>query len=71
MLAVASMKSAPVKSLLQATDAAQVLNLTYGYPRRSLVVLAGGWLVISSRSVEELTRALHQGEEPTHDAPWW
>jgi len=72
VLAVASLESAPVKKLLRDADDHHVLNLTYGYPRRSLVVFDGGLLAVTSRTVEELTRAVHMGKELDHDnAPWW
>jgi len=70
VLAVASIKSAPVQRLLKASPQDRILDLTYGYPRQALIIFANGLLVISSRTSAELARALHQ-PEGDHAAPWW
>jgi regulator of extracellular matrix RemA (YlzA/DUF370 family) len=72
VIAIAPMGSAPIKRMLAATPEDRVLNMTYGYPRRSVLVLDNGAVVISSRSVGELTKAVSNGEGLTHDnVPWW
>ncbi len=74
VLAVVHAKSAPVLRLVQATDPSHILNMTYGYPRRSVIVLDNGLVVLSSRTPTELTRALGLREELPADEdqpPWW
>lgn len=72
VVAVAPIKSAPIQKLLDAIGEARVLNMTYGYPRRSVIVFDNGMVAISSRTVGELTKAIHMREELEHDdAPWW
>ena len=70
VIAVASIKSAPVQRLLKATPPERVLDLTYGYPRQSIILFATGWIVISNHTHAELTKALHH-EEGTDAPPWW
>jgi regulator of extracellular matrix RemA (YlzA/DUF370 family) len=73
VIAIAPAKSAPILRMMEATDASHVLNMTYGYPRRSVIVLDNGFLVISSRTPGELARAVGSCEELTDEdqAPWW
>lgn len=74
VIAVAHAKSAPIRRMVQAADASRVLNLTYGYPRRSVLILDDGVIVISSRTPEELASALGTCEELKDEAdqpPWW
>ncbi len=74
VVAIAPFRSKPVKRLLEAAGPEKVLNLTYGYPRVSIVVLDNGFLAITSRTVGELTRAFdHDSGELTDDnqPPWW
>jgi regulator of extracellular matrix RemA (YlzA/DUF370 family) len=72
IVAIASLESAPIKRLLQATGDDRLLNLTYGYPRRSVVIFDNGMMVITHRTVAELTKAVHFGEGLDHDSPpWW
>lgn len=70
VIAVASIKSAPVQRLVKAAPPGRVLDLTYGYPRQAIILFADGWIIISSRTPAELTRALHVGEGD-HAPPWW
>lgn len=75
VVAIAPFKSKPIKRLLDAVDSGKVLNLTYGYPRQSVILLENGFVVVTSRTVEELVRAFHDGskEELTDgkQPPWW
>lgn len=73
VIAVAHARSAPIRRLIEATDDSRLLNLTYGYPRRSVLILDDGILVISSRTPQELARALGMCEELKDEAqpPWW
>ncbi|MBN8640027.1 MAG: hypothetical protein J0M07_32245, partial [Anaerolineae bacterium] len=59
-----------VQRLLKATPPERVLDLTYGYPRHAIILFATGWIVISNRTPQELTRALHNAEDE-HAPPWW
>lgn len=73
VIAVAHIKSAPILRMIQATDDNRVLNLTYGFPRRSVIVLDNGFIVLSSRTPDELARALATCEEfrDEEQPPWW
>lgn len=75
VVAVAPFKSKPIKRLLEAAGADRVLNLTYGYPRQSVILLDNGFIVVTSRTTDELVRAFHNSskEEMTDDnqPPWW
>ncbi len=73
VIAVAHAKSAPVMRMVQATDANRVINMTYGYPRRSVLILDDGVVVLSSRTPAELAKALGRIEELTDEdqPPWW
>lgn len=69
---IAPMSSAPIQKLLRDTDPSRVINMTYGYPRRSVVVFDNSMIAITSRTVEELTKAIHMRKELEDDsAPWW
>ncbi len=70
VIAVASLKSAPVQRLLKAAPPSRVLDLTYGYPRQAIILFADGWIVVSNRTADELAKALHQAEGD-HAEPWW
>lgn len=73
VIAVAHAKSAPVTRMVQSTDTSRVLNMTFGYPRRSVIVLDNGYLVLSSRTPGELSRAIGLSEElkDEDNPPWW
>ncbi|MDX2076632.1 MAG: DUF370 domain-containing protein [bacterium] len=68
--AIANAKSAPIKRLLECTNPQQILDLTYGYPRRAVLVLDNGMLAIVSRSPEELARAIST-IGTSDELPWW
>lgn len=63
VLMIASLRSAPIKRLLKLAPPEKVINLTYGYPRRSLVIFENGMLVISRVDVDELTEAFINTED--------
>jgi len=72
VVAIAPITSAPVQKLLQAAGEDRILNMTYGYTRQSVIMFENGMIAVTSRTVEELTKAIHMGEELDHDAvPWW
>jgi regulator of extracellular matrix RemA (YlzA/DUF370 family) len=54
IVAVARARSAPVRRLLEAAGPGRVINLTYGYPRESVVLLDNGCLAVTSLTPEEL-----------------
>ena len=62
IVAIARAKSAPVKRLLEAAGPGQVINLTYGYPRQSVVLLDNGYLAVISLTIEELLAKLYPDE---------
>lgn len=59
VVAVAAARSAPIKRLLLKTPTERILNLTYGYPRESVLILDNGFLVIVSLTVEALSQLLN------------
>jgi regulator of extracellular matrix RemA (YlzA/DUF370 family) len=78
VLAVANAQSAPILRMIDATDDAHVINMTYGNTRRSVIVLDGGYLVLSHRTVDALAKAMGlaeeiSGEDTDEDdqPPWW
>lgn len=58
VLAVASARSAPIKRLLARTPPERVVNLTYGYPRESIILLEGGWLILVSLTIDQISDLL-------------
>lgn len=58
--AVAPFRSKPIKRLLDTAEAGQVMNLTYGYPRHSVILLDNGYLIITSLTLDELIQALEE-----------
>ena len=58
IVAIASFKSKPIKRLLDAVGSSRVINLTYGYPCQSVILLDNGYLLVTSRTVEELAESL-------------
>lgn len=73
VIAIAPAKSDPVRRLVKETEPGKVLNLTYGYPRRSIIILDNGYVVLSSRTPDELARAVGLCEdlEDEDQPPWW
>jgi regulator of extracellular matrix RemA (YlzA/DUF370 family) len=65
VLMIASLKSAPIKRLLRLASPEKVINMTYGYPQRSLLIFENGMLVISRVDVDELTEAFINTEDIT------
>jgi len=57
--AVANARSAPVKRWLENTDPVRIINLTYGHPRQSIILLDNDYLIIVPISPNELTRLLN------------
>ena len=58
ILLIASARSAPIKRLLAMLDTNQIINLTYGYPRETVILLEGGIFVIVSQTIEDITQLL-------------
>jgi regulator of extracellular matrix RemA (YlzA/DUF370 family) len=61
VLAIAHAQSAPIKRLMQALEPDRVLNLTYGYPRESVLLLDNGFLALVSVPMPELLALLEPG----------
>jgi len=68
--AVASAKSDPIRRLLKMLPPPQIIDLTYGFPRQSVIILDNGFVALSSRTPEELARVLHRREDELVP-PWW
>ncbi len=67
VVAAARANSAPVKRLLAAAGPARILNLTYGDPRETVLLLDTGHLAIISQPLEvivSLLQAKPEGQEP-------
>jgi extracellular matrix regulatory protein A len=60
VVAVVSAQSTPVKRLLKTTPKERVFNMTYGYPRRSVMLFDNGYLAVVSMPVDELAEHLNQ-----------
>lgn len=67
VVAIAGAKSAPIIRLLKATDPSRIIDLTYGYPRRSVVIMDNGYVVLSSRTQKDIARAIGLDEEKPHE----
>lgn len=63
VVAVANARSAPVKRWLENIDPVRIINLTYGHPRQSIILLDNDYLILVPLSPDELTRLLN-GETP-------
>jgi len=63
IVAVVRANSSPVKRLLESAGPGRVINLTYGYPRKSVVLFDNGFLAIVSLTVEEILSSYYSGEE--------
>lgn len=71
VIAIAPFKSKPIKRLLDAAGSGKVVNMTYGYPCHTVILLDGGYLVVTSLTMNELMRVLPAGGEEllTDDNP--
>lgn len=67
VLMIASLKSAPVKRLLKHADPDKVINMTYGYPQRSLIIFDTGFMAVTHHETYALSRAVRQGREVDYD----
>ncbi len=67
VLMIASLKSAPIKRLLKYVESSKIINMTYGYPQRSLMIFDNGMVVITRFEVEELSMAIRSGKEVEYD----
>lgn len=67
IVAIAHAKSAPVDRMLKAVGPEKVMNLTYGYPRRSAIMLDNGFVVLSSIRLHTLVHALENYKELNDD----
>ncbi|NLF78341.1 MAG: DUF370 domain-containing protein [Chloroflexi bacterium] len=62
VVAAVRARSAPVKRLLDAAGPDQIINLTYGYPRKSVVLLDTGHLALLPLAFDDLLRLLNSEE---------
>jgi regulator of extracellular matrix RemA (YlzA/DUF370 family) len=58
VVAVGRAGSAPIKRLLAAAGPKLVINLTYGEPRQTVLVLESGHLVVVSQPITTVKQAL-------------
>lgn len=63
VVAIANVRSAPVKRWLENTDPVRIINLTYGHPRQSVILLDNEYLILVPLSPDELARLMN-GENP-------
>jgi len=67
ILAILSARSTPTKRLLAKTDPNRILNLTYGYPRESVILLEGGYFAIVTQTIEQLSHILESQRIDSHE----
>jgi regulator of extracellular matrix RemA (YlzA/DUF370 family) len=60
VVAVARANSAPIRRLVEAVGRERVVDLTFGQPRRAVVVLDSGHVVAVSLTPEALLRRLRE-----------
>lgn len=63
IVAVGRARSKHMRRLIEATPPGCLLDLTYGYPRESVVLLEGGFLAIVSVPLEELQELLERDND--------
>ena len=63
VIMIAALSSAPIKRLLKHTDKQHIINLTYGYPQRSVAIFDNGFIAITRYSVTALSQAIITGKE--------
>ena len=68
---VAAARSEPVKRLLASTPEERILNLTYGYPRESVILFENGYLAVISQTVEALAEVLESEPANQHESQPW
>jgi regulator of extracellular matrix RemA (YlzA/DUF370 family) len=59
VMAVANARSAPVKRWIETADPVRIINLTYGYPRRSVILLDNDYLIVAPIWPKDLIRLLN------------
>lgn len=64
---VASMLSAPVKRFVKNLEPGKVVNLTYGYPQRSVLIFDNGMVAITRYDVKDLDFAVRTKTEVDSD----
>lgn len=64
---VASLKSAPVKRFINELDSGRLINMTYGYPQKSIIIFENGMVAITRYDAGELAIAIRIGKEVHHD----
>ncbi|MEP7284278.1 MAG: extracellular matrix/biofilm biosynthesis regulator RemA family protein [Chloroflexota bacterium] len=60
IVAAGRANSSPIKRLLKVAGIAKIVDLTYGEPRQSVIVLNNGFLAIVSLSLEALVDAIEK-----------
>ena len=66
IVAIANARSAPVKRWLATIDPTRVLDLTYGYPRRAVVLLDNDYIALVSIAPDALAHQLNGGFSHDH-----
>lgn len=61
IILVGRVRSKHIRRLLAVTDDSHIINLTYGYPQESALLLDDGYIAIVSITLDELEKLL-QGE---------
>lgn len=67
VILVASMSSAPIKRFVKDTEPGKLVNLTYGFPQRSIIVFDNGTVAITSCPVNKLDFAIRTKTEVEAD----
>lgn len=61
VVAIVRARSAPVKRLLEAAGPSRLINLTYGEPRQSVVLLDNGFLAVVTLAPDALLKLIENG----------
>lgn len=58
IIALGRARSAPLQRLLKTTPPERLLDLTYGHPRNVILILRGGYVVVATPTLEEVSAML-------------
>jgi len=68
MVAIARANSAPIRRLVEAVGRERMVDLTFGQPRRAVVVLDSGHVAVVSLTPEALLRRLQEAGSRRQEA---
>lgn len=71
VILIAPYQSKPIRRMLLNTRPEKVFNLTYGQPKRGVLMLDGGYFVVTHRTADELMLKLSEVHGDAPQKPWW